>query len=147
MPEPESTPWAVICSMHGRMFLTKAQYDAQMNQPDLRWRCPCCGEDANWDDDNYEDGLEQARLDSEEGDDLLEWAAHQQVRQDREKTFKEALCILINTHSRENGSDTPDFIIAEYLYNCLKNFDATMQARKKWYDPGVIHLPKKPTSD
>ena len=28
----------------------------------------------------------------------------------------------INRHSIENGSDTPDFILAEYLIDCLRNY-------------------------
>ncbi len=40
---------------------------------------------------------------------------------------------LINEYSMENGSDTPDFILAEYLSNCLKNFDAAVKQREEWY--------------
>lgn len=39
----------------------------------------------------------------------------------------------INRHSAENGSDTPDFILAEYLIGALELFDATTQNREKWY--------------
>jgi len=48
--------------------------------------------------------------------------------------FREELASLINRHSAENGSDTPDFILAEYLSNCLDNFDHALQARIRWYD-------------
>jgi len=47
--------------------------------------------------------------------------------------FRKELEHLINCHSAENGSDTPDFILADYLVKCLDNFDQTIQARKKWY--------------
>lgn len=33
----------------------------------------------------------------------------------------------------ENGSDTPDFILAEFLANCLASFDETVVKREKWY--------------
>lgn len=33
----------------------------------------------------------------------------------------------------ENPSNTPDFILADYLVGCLENFDAIMQTRAKWY--------------
>lgn len=33
----------------------------------------------------------------------------------------------------ENGSDTPDFILAEYLKHCLIAFNLMVQAREKWY--------------
>ena len=40
---------------------------------------------------------------------------------------------LINENSMENGSDTPDFILAAYLSKCLENFDATVKQREEWY--------------
>lgn len=39
------------------------------------------------------------------------------------KEFEKALTDLINTHSLEGESDTPDFILAEYLTGCLKAFN------------------------
>lgn len=48
-------------------------------------------------------------------------------------TFRFHLEQLINAHSMENGSDTPDFILAEYLNNCLKVFDHAVHARSRWY--------------
>lgn len=39
----------------------------------------------------------------------------------------------LNIHSAENGSNTPDFILAEYLTNCLKAFDKTVNRRERWY--------------
>ena len=47
--------------------------------------------------------------------------------------FRKELTDLINCHSAENGSDTPDFILAEYLSNCLDNFDEAVQKRTDWY--------------
>ncbi len=47
--------------------------------------------------------------------------------------FTETLRHLINFHSMENGSNTPDFMIAEYLTDCLENFNNTLQKREKWY--------------
>ena len=43
---------------------------------------------------------------------------------------------LINQHSMENGSDTPDFILAAYLNECLLNFDAAVKRREEWYGRG-----------
>jgi hypothetical protein len=48
-------------------------------------------------------------------------------------SLKEDLQNVINRNSAENGSNTPDFILAEYLTACLAAFDATSQAREKWY--------------
>jgi hypothetical protein len=47
--------------------------------------------------------------------------------------FRIELETLINCQSMENGSDTPDFILADYLADCLESFDKALQAREKWY--------------
>jgi len=40
---------------------------------------------------------------------------------------------LINSHSVENQSGTPDFILAEYLRGCLDNYAQAVKARDLWY--------------
>lgn len=50
-----------------------------------------------------------------------------------EKTFRDALTNLINYYSKENGSNTPDFILAEYLDDCLKAFDKASTLRQSWH--------------
>lgn len=40
---------------------------------------------------------------------------------------------VINRHSLETVSQTPDFIIAEYLVRCLHNFEQSVVDREKWY--------------
>ena len=47
--------------------------------------------------------------------------------------FRKELESLINSNLMENGSDTPDFILAEYLSNCLVVFDSAVKKRDKWY--------------
>ncbi len=49
------------------------------------------------------------------------------------KTFKEELEELINKHSLESESDTPDFILAHYLVNCLDVFNTATNARRSWH--------------
>lgn len=49
------------------------------------------------------------------------------------KTFYTELTELINRHSQENGSGTPDFILAEFLRNCLIAFDKATNERSIWY--------------
>lgn len=39
----------------------------------------------------------------------------------------------INCNSAENGSDTPDFLLAEFLTDCLAAYDKAVTAREKWY--------------
>lgn len=47
--------------------------------------------------------------------------------------FRKELEQLINKHSKENGSNTPDFILAEFLHNCLIAFDQAVDRRETWY--------------
>lgn len=47
--------------------------------------------------------------------------------------FRTELQGLINRHSRENGCNTPDWILAEYLVDCLLIFDKAVTARERWY--------------
>jgi len=42
---------------------------------------------------------------------------------------------VLNAESAENASDTPDFILAEYLMACLNAFNAATNARSHWYRP------------
>jgi len=37
--------------------------------------------------------------------------------------FEKELSAVINKYSRENGSNTPDYLLASYLNSCLLNFD------------------------
>lgn len=50
-------------------------------------------------------------------------------------SFRYQLECIINRHSKENGSNTPDFILAEYLNDCLIAFDKATTRRTKWYQP------------
>lgn len=50
-------------------------------------------------------------------------------------TFPHALSSLINSYSKENGSNTPDFILADYMHSCLKAFDNAVNSRTNWYKP------------
>jgi len=47
--------------------------------------------------------------------------------------FKQALTTLINQYSKENDSDTPDFILAKYLTDTLKAFNKATNRREEWY--------------
>jgi len=47
--------------------------------------------------------------------------------------FNDELQVLINKHSKENGSDTPDWILAEYLRHCLQAFDQSVIHREQFY--------------
>ncbi len=47
--------------------------------------------------------------------------------------FEKEIEALINRFSLENGSNTPDFLLAEYLRRCLANWNITTRAREAWY--------------
>lgn len=49
------------------------------------------------------------------------------------KTLRQDLEDVINRHSAENESNTPDFILAGFLVDCLETFDHAVRAREKWY--------------
>lgn len=44
----------VYCPTHKEVVLTKEEYISQMKQPDEFWKCPICGSNAIWSDENYE---------------------------------------------------------------------------------------------
>ena len=56
--------------------------------------------------------------------------------------LEKELAELLNRHSQENASNTPDFILARYLMACLAAWNTTAHARDLWYDihpaPGGI---------
>jgi hypothetical protein len=47
--------------------------------------------------------------------------------------FKEELTALINSCSLESISHTPDFVLANYLVECLHNYQASVARRDQWY--------------
>lgn len=47
--------------------------------------------------------------------------------------FRSDLQKLLNGHCRENCSNTPDLVLAQYLSSCLDAFDAAVRARQNWY--------------
>lgn len=52
---------------------------------------------------------------------------------DRPMTFEQELAALINRYSLEQESDTPDFLLAEYLKLSLSTFKLIVKARDKFY--------------
>lgn len=46
--------------------------------------------------------------------------------------FRKDLEALINSYSKENGSNTPDFILAQFLEGSLEAFDAAVARRDEW---------------
>ena len=112
----------------------------------------------------YEDGYESFSPAKafEEGYSLLDTGSSGFLNPSREQsksqgdptTFEQELERLINRFSKENGSDTPDFIVTAYLLRCLETYDSTVQARENWYGRRIHSIvgaispesaPSKPT--
>jgi len=65
-----------------------------------------------------------------------------------ETELREAIESAINRCCAENESNTPDFILAEYLTGCLAAFDKAVGTRDRWYgiapEPGWSHPTPSP---
>jgi hypothetical protein len=48
--------------------------------------------------------------------------------------FRSDLSSLLNRYSKENNSNTPDYILRDYLCNCLKAFDTAVKMREQWHE-------------
>jgi len=62
-------------------------------------------------------------------------------------TLEQALKTLLNRYSVENGSNTPDFILAEYMLATLKAFEGASLSRERWYGQSLrigMPSPTKP---
>lgn len=56
----------------------------------------------------------------------------------RRLTFRGELESLINRYNLEGGSDTPDYILATYIEDCVKAFERATLARTRFYSPAKI---------
>ena len=52
------------------------------------------------------------------------------------------IAAVINRHSLENGSNTPDFLLAQFLLDCLEAFNRAMQERERWNGRPIPGMPK-----
>ncbi len=57
-----------------------------------------------------------------------------------EKDFRVELQTLVNKYSVEVGSDTPDFLLAEYIVQQLNTWDQYVTRREMWW--GRVPTPK-----
>lgn len=53
------------------------------------------------------------------------------------KDLQEEVASLLNKVSAENDSNTPDFILAAYLMDCLRAFNKAVLMREEWYNRRV----------
>ena len=57
------------------------------------------------------------------------------VKTEEEKKYEEfvrELAEVINRHSMENRSNTPDFMLAEFMAGCLNVYENTIRNRAEW---------------
>jgi len=54
----------------------------------------------------------------------------------KETEFLRELTSLLNRYSEENKSDTPDFILANYINGCLRNYNSIITQRENWFERG-----------
>ena len=47
--------------------------------------------------------------------------------------LESAISSALNRFSAENGSNTPDWILAQYLLGCLAAWNAATKQRETWY--------------
>lgn len=60
--------------------------------------------------------------------------------------FVQELTAVLNKYSQENGSNTPDFILASYLLACLEVFNHAVNRRDEWYGR-IINRPALTTQE
>lgn len=47
--------------------------------------------------------------------------------------MEKELADLLNKYSRENASNTPDFLLAEYLMDCLRAYERVVEQNRRWH--------------
>jgi hypothetical protein len=71
---------------------------------------------------------------------------HSSVAERQKMNFETELKQLINKYSVENGSDTPDWILAQYIMDALGAYERAVIRRDHWYSfkpwgEGVVARP------
>ena len=55
-------------------------------------------------------------------------------QEQRQVRFRNDLIDLMNRHSQENKSNTPDYQLADYLIECLRAMNEAINKRASWYN-------------
>lgn len=96
------------------------------------WPCPICGPAEHNRTDECYDGDSARSSDNKIGD------------------FRKELERRLNCMSMENRSDTPNFILAQYMTDCLAAYDRAVDRREVWYGRrtcGEEQVPNDPNSE
>lgn len=62
-------------------------------------------------------------------------------------SLEDEIAALLNRHSEEGESDTPDFVLAEYLMGCLEAFHHAVRERSRWYRAAAVTPPVEASSN
>lgn len=73
----------------------------------------------------------------------LEDEAVDHDEEEHDMAFAQDLAQVINRHSKENASGTPDFVLAAYLESCLEGFEIATKQRAAFRCEGVEFKPSK----
>jgi hypothetical protein len=60
-------------------------------------------------------------------------------------SLQEEIKSVINCHCAENESDTPDFILASYISDCLAAFNRAVNMREAWYGRKTLEIKESET--
>jgi hypothetical protein len=86
------------------------------------WFGTCVTPSATYDPANFTDTASySAEMDN--------WQLYDEVR---EQMFRPELIELLKQYGKQNGSNTPDFILAQFLIECLEAWDRATIARTNW---------------
>lgn len=61
-----------------------------------------------------------------------------QAQKDPAPSFQKALESLLSRYCKDNASNTPDFLLAEYMLNVLDAFTTLNNKRERWYGRKVF---------
>lgn len=59
----------------------------------------------------------------------------EQIIDEKYEVLKKEIASVLNKYSQENRSNTPDFMLAEYLLGCLTVYENTIVSREEWLRP------------
>jgi hypothetical protein len=117
------------CEICGCLMVRTCHDNIERRNPG--WECLSC--------DNYiADAKEKEKPKESTMTDETPEPQPEAPQQEAPSTFERDIAHVINRHSKENGSDTPDFILAAYLQNCLNAFNHAVQWRAAWYSPNGV---------
>lgn len=60
------------------------------------------------------------------------------MKKEEKKSFEDELKFLINKHSMDSESNTPDFVLTKHLIECLKLYNETIKAKNKFQTPSEL---------